>query len=81
MALSPVSSRPSIVGPVAFPVANFSAHHKPSPDLFDGEGARRERAQQLGFQAGEIEPGEPIGPLENDHLAIMDRRHVGPGLR
>jgi hypothetical protein len=47
-----------------------------SANLLDPETARRQRAQQLGFWPGQVEPGHPILAVEHDDLAIVDRRDI-----
>jgi hypothetical protein len=45
--------------------------------LFDGQASGGKRAKQLGFRPGEVEPGQPVRAIEDDHLPIVNRRHVG----
>jgi hypothetical protein len=37
-------------------------------------------AKQLGFGTGQIESSKPIRTIQDNHLSIMYRRHVGSGL-
>jgi hypothetical protein len=36
--------------------------------------------KQVRFRPGEIEPGQPILAVENDHLSIVNGRDVGAGI-
>ena len=37
-------------------------------------------AKQFGLGTGEIEPCQPVGAVEDDHLPVMDRLHIGAGV-
>ena len=46
------------------------------PDLFDLQGARWQRPQQIVLIAGLLQPCRPIGAFQHNHLPIMDRRDI-----
>jgi hypothetical protein len=46
-------------------------------NLFDRQAAGRKRTIELGFRPREIESGQPIRMLEDNHLSIVDGRDVG----
>jgi hypothetical protein len=48
-------------------------------NLFDRQAPGGERAKQIGFRPGEIEPGEPVRVVEDDHLPIVNGRDVRTG--
>jgi hypothetical protein len=43
-------------------------------NLFDRQAAGRKRTMELGFRPREIESGQPIRMLEDNHLSIVDGR-------
>jgi hypothetical protein len=61
-------------GSASLPIAPWGLSN-----LFDRQAPRRKLAKQLGFRPGEIEPGQPVRLIEDDHLSIVNRRHVGTG--
>src|SRR5207248_10406478 len=48
--------------------------------LLDLQAAAGKGAEQLLFQAGQVEPRQPFRLLQYDHLPVVDRRDVGAGL-
>jgi hypothetical protein len=49
-------------------------------NLFDRQASGGKRAKQVGVRPGEIEPGQPVRTVEDDHLPIVNGRDVGTGL-
>src|SRR5277367_2585595 len=49
-------------------------------NLFDRQAPGGKRAKQLGFRESEIKPSQPVRAVEDDHLSIVNRRHVWTGI-
>jgi hypothetical protein len=43
------------------------------PDLFDLQGACGQCPHEMGLVARLLQPCRPVGALQHDHLAVMDR--------
>jgi hypothetical protein len=45
-------------------------------DLFDVQAFGGKGTEQVGLRPGQIEPGQPIRAVEDNHMPIVDRRDV-----